>query len=538
MFDFSETIESAHEPQGSIGEMSPRRPAVSETLRHSAQLSRCEELSGLSLTVIDPLQGRFVDGILRSLAGELPNELFKMLSSRSVHVMSFGRPDAVLYGLQLPGSNLIAGGVSLPRSPSPPDWVRQTAAQSGVSESELAEWLQRQPDVSIETARRLLSLALTIVENESVISKIQDSSQTVLDQLGMAYEQLALIQDLPHFMRPDLPTISSAELILQRVQLISDTELAAFVFQENGTSQYLLNGPWGLHGTEIEILIEVVLAGRFPRILVENNLASSSLDSRFSAIRSIVAVPLFESRTEVSWLVLGNPHIRPELGTEEANLLRSVSQILSAHSQINDLFREREEMTLSFIHSFVSMVEAKDVYTRGHSERVAIVARRIAEEVGLSKSDIQAIYHSGLLHDIGKIGVDDQVLRKPGQLTDEEFQKMSRHPEIGYRILRDLKNFENLLDGVLYHHERFDGRGYPYGLNGTVIPVMARVMAVADAYDAMRSDRPYRKGMSTTTVEDILEKGAGSQWDPEAVEAFFRVKDDISSLWERFVEMA
>jgi len=538
MLDFIETLESAHESQGSIGEMSPCEPAASETLRHSAQLARYEELSGLSLTVIDPLQGRFVDGILRTLAGELPNELFKMLSSRSVHVMSFGQPDAVLYGFQLPGSNLIAGGVSLSKSPGPPDWVHQTAAQSGVSESELAEWLQKQPDVSIEMARRLLSLALTIVENESVISEIQDSSQTVLDQLGMAYEELALIQDLPHFMRPDLPTMSSAELILQRVQLISDTELAAFVFRENGTSQYLLNGPWGLHGTEIEILIEEVLAGRAPRILVENNLASSSLDSRFSAIRSIVAVPLFQSRGEASWLVLGNPHIRPELGTEEANLLRSVSQILSAHSQINDLFREREEMTLSFIHSLVSMVEAKDVYTRGHSERVAIVARRIAEEVGLPKSDIQAIYHSGLLHDIGKIGVDDQVLRKPGQLTDEEFQKMARHPEIGYRILRDLKNFENLLDGVLYHHERFDGRGYPYGLNGTVIPVMARVMAVADAYDAMRSDRPYRKGMSTTTVEDILKKGAGSQWDPEAIEAFFRAKDDISSQWARFVEMA
>jgi HD-GYP domain-containing protein (c-di-GMP phosphodiesterase class II) len=137
---------------------------------------------------------------------------------------------------------------------------------------------------------------------------------------------------------------------------------------------------------------------------------------------------------------------------------------------------------------------------------------------------------AGLLHDIGKIGVPDYVLGKPDRLTDEEFAQIKRHPEIGCAILKHLKQLHFVLPGVLHHHESFDGRGYPHGLAGDSIPLLGRIIAVADAYDAMTSDRPYRSGMPTEKAEAILRSGAGKQWDPRMIEAFFQEIDEAHQI--------
>ena len=279
-----------------------------------------------------------------------------------------------------------------------------------------------------------------------------------------------------------------------------------------------------------------VLGDRPPQIIVRNHIDQSPLQLRFPTLRSLVAVPLFESDEVTTWLVLANPSDGRELGTEEANMLKSIGGVLSAHAQIVELFRNHEEMVLSFIRSLVSTLDAKDSYTRGHSERVALVAQRIAQEMNLSYDETQAIYQSGLLHDIGKIGVDDAVLQKQDSLSTVEFRSIAKHPEVGYQILSELKNLSHLLPGVLHHHERFDGRGYPSKLAGMEIPRMARILAVADSFDAMGSDRPYRVGMSREKVEQVLVKGAGTQWDPEVVNAFFSARFDIYRLWARAIE--
>jgi HD-GYP domain-containing protein (c-di-GMP phosphodiesterase class II) len=137
---------------------------------------------------------------------------------------------------------------------------------------------------------------------------------------------------------------------------------------------------------------------------------------------------------------------------------------------------------------------------------------------------------AGLLHDIGKIGIDDQILRKPGSLTPEEFEHIKQHPLLGYRILADIRQMSDTLPVVLHHHEQWDGKGYPCGLASLDIPLLARIAAVADAYDAMTSDRPYRKGMPVEKVEEIFRRGAGQQWDPEVIEAYFRCRDDILAI--------
>jgi HD-GYP domain-containing protein (c-di-GMP phosphodiesterase class II) len=140
---------------------------------------------------------------------------------------------------------------------------------------------------------------------------------------------------------------------------------------------------------------------------------------------------------------------------------------------------------------------------------------------------------AGLLHDLGKIGIDDGVLRKPGKLTEAEFEHVKTHVEIGYRILRDLRKMQHVLPVVLHHHESWDGSGYPHGLRGENIPFLARIAAVADAYDAMASDRPYRNGMPDEKLDSIIRAGAGKQWDAKVVEAFFRARDDIREISHR-----
>src|SRR5262249_40419732 len=152
---------------------------------------------------------------------------------------------------------------------------------------------------------------------------------------------------------------------------------------------------------------------------------------------------------------------------------------------------------------------------------------KLAEQMGCDSKQLETLYLSGLLHDIGKIGIDDQVLRKPGRLTSAEYEHIKLHAEIGYRILKDLKQLDQVLPAVRHHHEAWDGTGYPMALAGEEIPLYARIVAVADSFDAMSSDRPYRKGMPDEKLDSILQEGAGSQWDPRVIEAFFAARDEI-----------
>lgn len=207
-------------------------------------------------------------------------------------------------------------------------------------------------------------------------------------------------------------------------------------------------------------------------------------------------------------------------GAFESGLVEAAANALAAHARNCSLLDEKESIVAGTIRSLVNAIDAKDSYTSGHSDRVAEYARRIAESMGLSETFCRQIHMTGLLHDVGKIGVPDSVLQKPGRLTSEEFDRIKQHPVIGHEILQHLAEFDYVLPGVLHHHEAIDGSGYPYGLAGDDIPLMARILAVADAYDAMTSDRPYRDGMSSAKAEDIINNGAGQQWDSGCVEAF------------------
>ena len=171
-------------------------------------------------------------------------------------------------------------------------------------------------------------------------------------------------------------------------------------------------------------------------------------------------------------------------------------------------------MFAGIVRALASAIDAKDEYTRGHSHRVARISVRLASELGYDEKAIGRIYLAGLLHDIGKIGIDDNVLRKPGKLTDEEYEHIKNHVTIGHRILIDLKKMDDVLPVVLHHHEAWDGSGYPQRLPSDEIPRTARIVAVADAFDAMCSDRPYRKGMPDAKIDAIFHEGRGQAMGP------------------------
>jgi HD-GYP domain-containing protein (c-di-GMP phosphodiesterase class II) len=190
--------------------------------------------------------------------------------------------------------------------------------------------------------------------------------------------------------------------------------------------------------------------------------------------------------------------------------------------------RNARRALLGAINSLSSALEAKDDYTRGHSERVSLIAVEIANAMGAGTEDLRRVRLAGRLHDIGKIGVQESVLLKPGRLTDDEYRQVRAHPITGERILAPVLPDAGAVRIVRHHHEHYSGGGYPDGLRGSAIPLGARVLAVADAFDALTSDRPYRARLSSDDALGVLRAGAGEQWQPTLVEA---LAQRLGAIW-------
>jgi HD-GYP domain-containing protein (c-di-GMP phosphodiesterase class II) len=205
-------------------------------------------------------------------------------------------------------------------------------------------------------------------------------------------------------------------------------------------------------------------------------------------------------------------------------LITVAKQVAVALANI-DLYQELEQFVINVVRSLVYAIEAKDVYTRGHSERVSQYCMSMADQLRLSKEEKRSLLWAAILHDTGKIGISDNVLHKPGALNEEEYREIKTHPAKGYKILKPLKPLVKSLEGILHHHESYGGNGYPSGLKGEEIPLQARIIAVADTYDAITSDRSYRPRKSASEARGILDEIAGTQLDPNLVRIFLRVCD-------------
>jgi putative nucleotidyltransferase with HDIG domain len=218
----------------------------------------------------------------------------------------------------------------------------------------------------------------------------------------------------------------------------------------------------------------------------------------------------------------------PEFPESQGGVLE-IQDLTQSFNQAARAVREsRERLTrayVQFVGSLAQALDARDAYTAGHSRRVSEYSLAIGKAMGVSEQDLETIRVGALLHDLGKIGISDLVLQKPGRLTPEENQLIRQHPVIGKRILENVQGLEGYLDIVELHHENLDGSGYPHGLKGEETPLHARIVKVADAYDAMTSDRPYRAGKSHTEAIAVLRSASGSEMDPSVVEAFALLGD-------------
>ncbi len=268
-----------------------------------------------------------------------------------------------------------------------------------------------------------------------------------------------------------------------------------------------------------------------PAILLDNARGSRPDSGPIRRVLGVAAET--DAPGPIGWIVAVNPDDDRSFAANEVALVQPVASLVATQRTNGRLYCELKELLFGVIRSLTAAIDAKDPYTSGHSERVARIAVRLGEELKLSPNQRGDLYLMGLLHDVGKIGIDDTILKKDGPLTPEEYRIIQSHVEIGVHILTDLKKLHHLLPGVAHHHEQYNGSGYPGGLAGDSIPLPARILAVADGFDAMSSTRPYRKPLTPKAIDEILRKGAGAQWDPKVIAALFACRDEIEAIRQK-----
>ncbi len=253
-----------------------------------------------------------------------------------------------------------------------------------------------------------------------------------------------------------------------------------------------------------------------PTILVP---ATSDLAAACGA--EILVQPIVAEAVPVAVIVAGNKREPdPCVGSAETQLVAAAAGFLGLFHENAARFADQRALFMGTLQALTAAVDAKDPYTRGHSDRVGLLAAGMAAALGLPPADVETYRIAGLVHDVGKIGVPEAVLRKAGPLSAGEFAEVRRHPEVGFGILQDIDAMAAVRPGVLSHHERWDGHGYPHGLAGPAIPTIARVLALADTFDAMSSNRSYRPAMPRSRVLSELARSAGTQFDPALVPHF------------------
>jgi len=270
---------------------------------------------------------------------------------------------------------------------------------------------------------------------------------------------------------------------------------------------------------------KVAMEGK-PRLMKKGvRMVDSKSRKEPEEIKSAMSVPLKFKDKILGAMNISDKKSNDNFTEEDLELIMMMANQAATSIENSRLHAELQELFISSIKALANAIDARDPYTRGHSERVTEYSVAMAEEMDLNREEIERIRYAALLHDIGKINIPDHILNKPGKLTDEEFGLMKKHPVFGAQIMGPVKAFQKILPYMFHHHERFAAKGYPYGIKGEEIPLPARIIAVADSFDAMTSDRPYRKALSLEAALKELKDNSGTQFDPDVVKAFIKLID-------------
>jgi HD-GYP domain-containing protein (c-di-GMP phosphodiesterase class II) len=392
-------------------------------------------------------------------------------------------------------------------------------------------------------------------QNFQTSIRTEEQIETVGVELARVYEELVLLHRISTNMRVTESDTNFLQLACDSLTDIVLVEGIAVLLERvvEGDRKLVVAAGSGL--IDIDDALAAALRGRLSDELARGReaLLDSEVDSPFryswpASVRNIIAVPLCakdkgdngpnrRSKGTVSiigLMVAVNRVDKADFDSTDIKLFTSVASGCAVFIENGRLFNDLKELFAGSLKALTNSIDAKDQYTRGHSERVALISRWIAERVAerepLEEEQIHKIYLAGLLHDIGKIGIDENVLRKNGKLTPEERACIGHHPSIGASILRGIKQMREIVPGVLCHHERVDGKGYPDGLMGDEIPLTGKIVQLADSFDAMTSRRTYRDAMSVEHALEEIRKGLGTQFDAR-IGAIF-LESDVDRLWE------
>ncbi len=379
-------------------------------------------------------------------------------------------------------------------------------------------------------------LASGIVEEAAHKSDLRK----LTEELAQCYEELRLVYEINQHVQDHAgQDVNIFQDLLQATAEHMNVDLVAFVRPGDHLCLYGGTPSQAIHNLDL-VLGE--LSGdlfRFVHASGESIVLNDARDPRRAYILTdmpyrVLACPVRNERKADSIVVLLNHIHKSPFTNNDRRLAEVVASQLSSLAKSYLLLRNMSQFTGQLAAALVEAVEAKDPYTRGHSERVNVLSMEIGRAMGLPEDDLQDLHWGSLLHDVGKIGIPDAILCKPARLTEDEYTFIKVHPERSYEILRYVDQLKNAMPGVRHHQEMFDGKGYPHGLKGERIPLHARIIAVADTYDSITSSRAYRPGRTHEQAIAEIERVSGSQLDPVMVEAFKQICAAEPQWLERF----
>jgi putative nucleotidyltransferase with HDIG domain len=395
-------------------------------------------------------------------------------------------------------------------------------------------WLLKQseelPAYGEEAIRRQGRLLSSTLRDQVRLSGLENELNSLSGQLANTYEELSLIYQVSSGMKINRRASDFfKQACLDVLEVMNVRGMGVTLNADiSNRPEPALYGPMNLDQADVARLAEELTAMLWELkgpLLINDLSADRTFHWLGSHARQLLAVPL-QRQDQVLGCLFALDKEDGEFDSVDTKLLNSIANESAIYLENAMLFEDVHGLMMGLLHSLTSAVDAKDAYTCGHSERVALVSRHLAQQMSLSEKDVEQIYMAGLLHDVGKIGVPEAVLQKTGKLTVEEFEQMKRHPQIGARILQDIKQVREIVPGVLHHHERYDGKGYPSGLAGEKIPLMGRIICLADCFDAMTSNRTYRKALPLEVALTEIRRCSGTQFDPRLAEFFLMTGPD------------
>lgn len=344
--------------------------------------------------------------------------------------------------------------------------------------------------------------------------------------LTTTYEELSLLYRISGSMRvTQQPGDFLANVCNELLEVMNVETAATLAYAHPPAIEedlVAVSGQWALDEGRIKGLARDEITPQLTldnRGILNNNFVAGSVSEPDIAIRNLIAVPLIRDNESLGMLIGLNKY-SGDFDSVDLKLISAVASQVAVFLANHHLYCDLQDLFMGVLHALTATIDAKDPYTSGHSQRVALISKRLAEECGFDAEKVRQIYLAGLLHDIGKIGVPEASLCKEGKLTEEEYNEVKKHPALGAGILGGIRQLDEVISGILNHHERPDGKGYPRGLKAEEITIEGLIVGLADCFDAMSSDRVYRNALPLDAVIGEIRRNAGTQFDADLADKF------------------